>query len=65
MFTFISNEKTTIAVQLIYNIVLVSGVQHSDPNFLQIILHLKLLQKKSYIPFAVPYILTAYLFYTQ
>ena len=32
-----------IELKLIYNILLVSGVQHSDSVFLYIILHLKLL----------------------
>ena len=33
-----------IEVQLIYNILSVSGVQHSDSEFLQIICHYRLLQ---------------------
>ena len=36
-------------VQLIYNIVLVSGIEYSDSIFSQIIFHLKLLQNNSYI----------------
>ena len=37
-----------VEVQLIYNIVLVSGVYHSDSIFLQIILHYRLLQDNGY-----------------
>ena len=43
--------------------ILVSGIQHSDSKFLQIILHLKL-QNIGYIPCAVQHILVVYLFYT-
>ena len=50
-----------IQVQLNYNIMLDSGVQHSDSVSLQIILHRKLLQDKSC---AVQYILVTYLFCT-
>ena len=35
-------------VEFIYSIILVSCVQHSDLVFLQIILHLKLLQSNDY-----------------
>ena len=35
-------------VELIYSVILVSGVQRSDLVFLQIILHLKLLQSNDY-----------------
>ena len=37
-----------IGVELIYNVVLVSGVQHSDLVYLQIILHYRLLQDDGY-----------------
>ena len=37
-----------IEVQLIYNIILASGVQHNDSVFLQIIFHQKLLQDNGY-----------------
>ena len=37
-----------IQVQLMYNIILVSGIQHSDLVFLQIILHYRLLQDNAY-----------------
>ena len=42
-----------------------SGVQHSNSKFLQIILHLKSLQNIGCISCAVQLILVAYLFYTQ
>ena len=51
-----------IQVQLNYNIMLDSGVQHSDSVSLQIILHPKLLQDKGCNPCAVQYILVIYLF---
>ena len=38
------------ATELIYNIMLVSGVLHSDSIFLNIIIHLKLLQNNGYNP---------------
>ena len=38
-----------IEIQLIYNIILVLGVQHSDSVFLEIILHLKLSQSNGSI----------------
>ena len=41
-------------------ILYVSGVQHSDSQFLKIVLHLQLLQNNGYIPYAVQYILLAY-----
>lgn len=50
-----------IQVQLNYNIMLDSGVQHSDSASLRIILHRKLLQDKSC---AIQYILVTYLFCT-
>ena len=54
-----------IEVQLIYNIILIAGVQHNDSKFLWIILHLQLLQYIGCIPCVVQYILVTYLFYTQ
>ena len=55
----------SIKVLLMYNIILVAGVQHSDSIFLQIILHLKLLQNIGYIPCAVQYVLVSCLFYKE
>ena len=37
-----------IEIYLIYNIILVSGIQHSDSEFLQIKTHYKLLQDNGY-----------------
>ena len=50
-----------IEVQLIYNIILIAGVQHNDSKFLWIILHLQLLQYIGCIPCVVQCILVAYL----
>ena len=49
-----------IEVQLIYDIVLESGVQHNDSLSLQLILHLKLLQNNSYV--SLYYTIYPYLF---
>ena len=54
-----------IAVWLIYDIVLVSGVQPSDSKTLSIILHLKILKYMSRISCVVQYVPAAYLFYAQ
>ena len=42
-----------------YNIIYVSGVQHSDSQFLKVIQHLSLLQNTGYILCAVQYIFAA------
>ena len=57
--------KFCIELQLTRNFILVSGIQCSDSVFLQVILHFKLLQNVSFIPYAVQHILAAYLFYTR
>ena len=47
-----------------YNIIQVSGVQHSDSQFLKVMFHLQLLQNIGYIPCIVLYYPCS-LFYTQ
>ena len=47
MYTFFLKKKWKY--ELIYNIILVSGIQYSDSVFLYIILHLNLLQCASLI----------------
>ena len=54
-----------IAVWLIHDIVLVSGIQHSDSKTLSIILHLKWLKYMSCISCAAHYVLVAYLLYAR
>ena len=51
-----------IEVQLTNNIILVSGVQHTDSVLLQIKSYYKIMV---IIPCAIQYMLVAYLFYTQ
>ena len=54
-----------IKIQLIYNITLVLGVQHSDSVFLQIYYIVDNYKVMIIIPCAVQYILVAYLFNAQ
>ena len=51
-------------VLIIYNIMLISGVQYSDSAFLQIILN-RLLQVVDITPCAIQYVFVTYLFYIQ
>ena len=55
---------TELDWELIYSILLVSGVQHSDLVFLQIIFHYGLLQDKGCDTLWLQYILAVQLSYT-
>ena len=64
IYIYINIPIYIIEVQLIYSIVLVSGAQHRDSKFVQILLHLQL-QNIGRIPCALQYVLVAYLFCAQ
>ena len=59
------NSFFLIEVQLIYNIVIVSGVQHSDSVFLQIIFHQSLLQGNGYTSLYSKSLLFIYFIYSS
>ena len=49
---------------MIYNTILALSVQGDDSVFLDILLHLNLLQRSVYISLCMQYVLVAYLFYS-
>ena len=62
---FFPKKYFLIEGQLIYNIILVSGIQSRDSVFLQIICHYRLLEDNGYSFLCCTMYPVAYLFYTQ